>query len=1789
MRLPRGRWTHPTTSPTNDHEKFSENYQSGRISHNRSLPIRDNQGMDTTDPSGVDDTSAKATPIAHLDIDCDELTCAALSLNGFPFVHSVSIEATEPIASSVLSLSIDGFPRCTITQPVAHLRQGQRAKIGTGRFQMPLELLHGFTERRYAEIEAALIDDSGTVLARETKRIAIAPETHWPGIGPACHTLVSFVTPNSTGLNTIIHDISRRLALKTGEGALDGYLRRRPDRVQRIAEACYEAVASLGLTYQILQASFEKQGQKVRVAEDVVRDRLGNCLDLSTMLATFMENAGLHPFLVLGDRHALVGFFTNGEHFPDALQFSPSHAVSRTQLGEAIVVEATLMCGEPSSFADAVQKGRHWLESATENVIVVDVRASRLAGIHPMAAAIERNAGRADAPVEAPTGDFVVVQPADLPPLPKPTRSKRANRIDIWKTKLLDLTLRNRLLNDSFDSQLPLAAAGEGALAALLETLNSETTLKLRPTLGMPLAMAESDIVSEVRSGVLRTRLVENELDDRATKAHRSARSSLEETGARSLFVAVGFLEYFVDNRKTALRAPLLLVPIAMERISRAEGYRIQMVPDDIVANVALVEYLRSTQGKDIQLAAQLVGDGSVPRIRDVFAYVRQAIKDVPGMRVIEAAKIGIYSFKKLPLFEEMRQRSDALENHPVLGALLDRDAGPELRSSPLIQPSDVAREARYAAIRLPLPADSSQTAAILSAAAGSTFILQGPPGTGKSQTITNLLVECMARGKRVLFVAEKSAALQVVAERLRRTGLDAFALDLHADNANKTQFVTQVKTALDFVDRMHGFDTSGLRSTSTELDTFSDRIQSAADALHHSLGDGLSVFAAIDRACAIDEQVPGARNHPSVAGTLDGGLAEDAGAAEIADRVERTRTLATAFSGLNPGTATHLADFAPKRPISPEEANTIAEQASSANNALATWHQMSRTLAQTLGLHEPATVGDARTQSDLAKTIPVSHAAAPWLAGLALGDDYGRKLDACAQALRLGQAAEDAIRSVTARYDRAVLDQPLPVWAGDLREAREKMALLRWLTTRKIRASLLRHAKTPPPRELVVLLADIEQLIAEKQAIDAASPVSDLLANFQSGGQPIDYAASRVAVDAALAFAEAARRLVPSEVPAMAQTVPASIVQGRVQPASAAATAAEQAWNHAVVSVADCGPLPEMGHPGCTFAGLTDQLARLRDHRLALPGWSLFALARSRAEAAGLRGVGDALLSGALDPVRAPHAVEAELLTAWTRLRLRSNPNLADCAHQNMDTLRHRFRAGIELYRRGVPGAVAESVRQNVQAQWDELSDSGSRSAVNTLTGLRAQNTIRRSIRKVVSDSAPALAALKPIVLASPLTAATHLPPDFPEFDLVVFDEASQVPVWDAACAITRGRACVVVGDSKQLPPTRFFDRKENSETNADISEETVYEDALEPLESVLDEAVASGLPQQSLLWHYRSRDERLIEFSNRRSYGAQLKTFPAPCQAHDNLGVEFRYVGGVYNRGQGSTNLAEAKAVVAEIRRRLLDESDCPANRSIGVVTFSVSQQTLVQDLLDDALDQDPRLRVRAVECERNGEWLFVKNLENVQGDERATMLFSICYGPSQDGKLYYHFGPLNLTGGERRLNVAVSRAREKVVVFSSIRSSDLDPQKCQSAGVRDLRDYLEFAEFGTVPETRDESILPGSIEVNALERRLARRLEARGFVVDQHVGRSNDYRISLAIARPENPETWVLGVELDGAFQRTAPTVADREVVRTGVLHALGWRTLSVSAVDLLRDEDAVVERIVAAAEGAGVLVR
>ena len=435
--------------------------------------------------------------------------------------------------------------------------------------------------------------------------------------------------------------------------------------------------------------------------------------------------------------------------------------------------------------------------------------------------------------------------------------------------------------------------------------------------------------------------------------------------------------------------------------------------------------------------------------------------------------------------------------------------------------------------------------------------------------------------------------------------------------------------------------------------------------------------------------------------------------------------------------------------------------------------------------------------------------------------------------------------------------------------------------------------------------------------------------------------------------------------------------------------------------------------------------------------------------------------------------------------------------------------------------------------------------------------------VRQLVHGMPTLLPKLKPCLLMSPLSVAQYLDAGYAPFDLVVFDEASQIPVWDAVGAIARGRQLVVVGDPKQLPPTSFFSKSSDPEGGG------IGDEQVEDLESILDECLGAGMNRLSLQWHYRSRHESLITFSNINYYESSLVTFPSPVT--DDSAVRFERVHGVYDRGGSRINRLEADAIVEGISAHYL--APRKKHPTLGVVTFNQPQQLLIETLVDARRRSNPELD-RAIAAHAQ-EPLFIKNLENVQGDERDVIFFSITYGPDAAGKTTMNFGPLNGEGGQRRLNVAISRAREAVVIYSSLVPEQIDLARVRAAGVRDLKHYLEFALKG-YRALAAQSVRTGREPDSPFEVAVIRMLRNHGWEVHPQVGCSG-YRIDLGVVDPRAPGRYLAGIECDGATYHSAATSRDRDRLRQHVLEGLGWHILRIWSTDWWLNPEGEIEKI------------
>lgn len=576
----------------------------------------------------------------------------------------------------------------------------------------------------------------------------------------------------------------------------------------------------------------------------------------------------------------------------------------------------------------------------------------------------------------------------------------------------------------------------------------------------------------------------------------------------------------------------------------------------------------------------------------------------------------------------------------------------------------------------------------------------------------------------------------------------------------------------------------------------------------------------------------------------------------------------------------------------------------------------------------------------------------------------------------------------------------------------------------------------------------------------------------------------------------------------------------------------------------------------------LVKTAAQLVAHHHGLHAWCAWRHVQVDARNAGLLALVGAIEAGDVTPAQVPVAFDVNYARWWLAEAVDEDEVLKRFVSAEHELRIKEFRALDDEFTK----VSREWIRAKLCANLPATDSIQRNSEWGILRHEITKKKQHKPLRQLLQEIPAVVLRLTPCLLMSPLSIAQYLSAEASNFDLVVFDEASQIPVWDAIGAMARGKQVVMVGDPKQLPPTNFFGRSEGTDGDDDVVDGD--------LESILDECLGASLPTRNLSWHYRSRHESLIAFSNHRYYGGGLVTFPSPVT--DDRAVSFHLVKGRYEKGGARINQPEAQALVADLVSRLKRPGFRESGLTIGVVTFNSEQQGLIEDLLDDERRKDPGLEPYFSEMEL--EPVFVKNLESVQGDERDIMYFSITYGPDMAGTVSMNFGPLNRDGGERRLNVAVTRARHELRVFTSLRGEQMDLSRTKANGVRDLKHFLEFAELGPRALAEAHHGSQGDFE-SPFEAAVATALGRKGWQVHTQIGASS-FRVDLGVVHPDFAGRYLAGVECDGATYHRSATARDRDKLREQVLRGLGWEIVRIWSTDWWVNPGGTLERVHAA---------
>ena len=1714
----------------------------------------------STDSAPV--TGARPASPAAVTITAETLTTLsyAMAHNAISPISSIELTSTEDVRGAVLEIALhqDSGPIGAPQQYYVDLARDQPTLVPVRRFVLDGSAMLALESPRPGRFEMTVrADDRVLGSARHDVDLLAAQQWRAVPLQLGLEMLPAHVTPHHPLLRPLLLEAADVLRDTTDSAALDAY-QGEDDRVDAIVLAISTAMQKRDVRYANPPASWG-DGQIVRTVDEVLDGGLGTCLDTSAVLAAALEQAGVNPILLMFKGHANVGYWRQeGLRVPDELLTDANTLVNLVDTDHIGIVETTrLTDAAPLDLAEQRRRtvARYLRGDRAEDFVgAVDVAEARRTPVLPLPVRTK----------DADGGTVIVeyAQVAQVLPAREDLRGKAApsavrdepERVTRWKGALLDLSLRNRLLNFTDSARLPLLLP-EGAAGEVENLLHAGRALSLIPNdrfTKVDQYRGDVRTAGQLDPAVLTSRLRMDRtahvdlssvtFSSRMLKLASNARTIAEETGANNLYLAVGSLIWSIKGK--AVRSPLILIPVALKAKGRGDSYTLSLdETGGSTPNFCLIEKLRQEMNVSIPELENPAQEESGIDIDGTLRAVRRALieKGLP-FQVEGSLDLAILQFAKFRLWKDLDEHWSEFAKNPLVKHLIDT---PDL---PFQQAPVEVTELDALAAQCPIPADASQLGAVSEALQGRTFVLEGPPGTGKSQTITNLLARSIAEGKRVLFVAEKRAALEVVQRRLESVGLAPFALDLHDKASRINELRRQLRESLDAAVEV---DRNALEAASATVRRTTATLSRYADSVHERSPIGLSLYDARLRELSLP--------HPATTLELT--------AADIRPLTEeqvRSITLAleaaidtTPPARPRPRHGWSFIDDPSARRADPASLLAAAELLESATAALS-----SAPIAGEIDrVRDPADLRAAAAVLAVPDSFPFDFVERA-------GDARWRT--AGEQALTRLASFASTDHAVLRTMDRSGLELPLEQLRDEAQAAAASSFFGRKKRLRAVAAKFgpALGGNGDDPSVLKQLQKLAQDAIEVRTARDAAGEgVFSVPGLAQEAGDPFD-----VEWPKRLAARRAALMDLADRWSAVHEHSPLRAYVGDVLRRRTTAPAAELPALLTELADAidgldrqlDDSPEDWLGDDGWTAAWRATAADRALDrsgsttlHRWLQHVEGLRPLLAA-AVSSGLRTFYERLIDGTFAVEDAPEAFELAVATASVSERT-VGAQLDDFSASMQDDAIERFRRGLTDVQRLLPDALPHELLGH--RRFDAAASTGQ------VGRLRRELERQRGglpIRKLLEEFHDLVLSITPCVLVSPESVARFFPADQHLFDMVVFDEASQVRVADAIGAMGRATSVVVVGDSKQMPPSTF------AQVGGGIDEESGLT-ASGDEESILTECVRAQVPSNRLTWHYRSRHEALIAFSNEHYYDSKLASFPSPREADVKAVIDFARVDGQFLRTAAGkekrTNPIEAQAIVSEIERRFADAAaDVP---SLGVVTFNKEQRDLIETLLRQSSDD----RIGEALDEKT-EGLFVKNLENVQGDERDTILFSIAFSKNEKGDLPLNFGPLTRSGGERRLNVAVTRARAEVVLFCSFDPSELRAEETQSVGIKHLRDYLRLAQQGRP----DALAMKRRPRPDAHRDDIAAVLADRGLAVMTDVGLS-DFRIDIAVADPSEPESDLVAILLDTPEWHHRRTVHDRDVLPIAVLGGqMQWRrVMRVWLPDWLANRDAVLRRI------------
>ncbi|GMV91668.1 MAG: DNA helicase [Candidatus Hydrogenedentota bacterium] len=1358
------------------------------------------------------------------------------------------------------------------------------------------------------------------------------------------------------------------------------------------------------------------------------------------------------------------------------------------------------------------------------------------------------------------------------------------SELDRLRTKLLDLTFRNRLLKYRPSKQRTLTIVDEMPtevfrLLVLEEKAMSFSALRPGDVFIDPdedegsfdqiqeslwdVVPAPEELHERHTDLKLQTPYEADKLQKRLFYINQKAREVLEEQGYGVLFLALGFLKWREETQGDEdLKAPLILVPVELVRTRAGRSFRVKWTGDEVVYNISLREKLRDYS---VELP-EFGSDTDDVNIDAYFTAVSEAIRHKASWAITQDIHLDFFSFTKFVMYKDLDPstwtETTELWEKPLLADLLSPARAEGFSEGEPVSISDDTIDWRY--VHHVMDSDPSQMVVIERTKSGHNLVVEGPPGTGKSQTIANIIAELLVQGKTVLFVSEKMAALEVVKSRLDSVGLGFACLELHSRKTNKKEFLADIKRTL----RRTQVDPAPPDSLQQKANRLRAELNAYATALRETVGatgkNPYTLFGMFEQSVRHFEDTGNtlirvnmdSRTHERTESDWEHALYV------LDNLVVMLRALGPPSE--HPWRAFQLDLILPRQQ---EEAGTAIQDALTRLSKLL---KTLEALSTKTGLAYPDTPAALRTRKEAAQQIlempelrrenlesPLWSSRERVVTLISALREFQAEREYIAQ--RFGDNPEERDWRPEIEEFRSLSTKFFAILNGRYRTLKRKLR-----SAYSVRRRLSNSEIVTDFQHLLVYLQRLKEI--RHLSLEAG----DALGSVWNGPDT-----SHETVERALTWITAFK--LRTERGEIARTVfydalDSGLNRDQIRQLWNAVCQAERELDQRVggiineyrakfEDVFDYRPQDVSWHRiRTTLEGLSENVERMQQ-------WSQYRSLYQQCAESIAAPLLEVIARGEIDPEDVIPCFKGNYAEALLTVAFRERDALRSFDKDQYEKRRTQFadadRESIRLTQKYAEETCTSRIPP-VQGGASPNSEAG------ILLGQMQRQRGHMPIRRLLKTTGKLIQKIKPCFMMSPLSVAQYLDPRITSFDVIVFDEASQVKPEDGIGAVLRGNQLLVVGDTKQLPPTSFFDIDRIDEDDEDDPVARAAD-----VESILHQCLRA-FDCETLKWHYRSRHHSLIAVSNHQFYDNALNVFPSPTSKTEVIGMQFQHVPeGVYGRGRSQTNPEEAKRVVAALIKHLEDFPD----KTIGIGTFNIKQQQLILELIEFEMIRRPDLE--PFFSNTRAEPVFVKNLETIQGDERDVILISVCYGFDETGRLTSNFGPVNKDGGHRRLNVLFTRAREKCVVFSNFRADDLKLPATAGYGPKSLKMFLEFAEKGAMPEIS----MHATDSDSPFEESVYEFLRANGHEVHKQVGCAG-YRIDLAVVDPQHPGRYLLGVECDGYRYHRSVVARERDRLRQQILEDKGWsnRIHRIWSTDWYRHRQSARDNLLLAIEAA-----